>query len=60
MTRAARDGALAVLHTVGTVLGHGAAALVDLLDPAIVIVRGGAAHADDLSSHPPAPPCTPP
>ncbi|AIR96071.1 ROK family protein [Streptomyces glaucescens] len=51
VTRAARDGdtrALAVLHTVGTALGHGAAALVDLLDPAVVIVGGGGADADDL------------
>ncbi|MFE9139406.1 ROK family protein [Streptomyces sp. NPDC007355] len=51
VTRAARDGdisALTILHTVGTALGHGAAALVDLLDPAIVIVGGGAAGADDM------------
>ncbi|MGW8994121.1 ROK family protein [Streptomyces zhihengii] len=51
VTRAARHGdtrALAVLHTVGTALGHGAAALVDLLDPAIVIVGGGGADAHDL------------
>ncbi|MEU6889271.1 ROK family protein [Streptomyces viridosporus] len=51
VTRAASAGdttALTVLHTVGTALGHGAAALVDLLDPAIVIVGGGAADADDM------------
>ncbi|MEV5444527.1 ROK family protein [Streptomyces sp. NPDC052644] len=51
VTRAARSGdpgALAVLNTVGTALGHGTAALVDLLDPAIVIVGGGGADAGDL------------
>ncbi|MFI5617769.1 ROK family protein [Streptomyces sp. NPDC051567] len=51
VTRAAHDGdreALRILRTVGTALGRGAATLVDLLDPAVVIVGGGAAEAGDL------------
>lgn len=51
VTRAAREGdpdAQRILHTVGTALGRGAATLADLLDPALVIVGGGAADAGEL------------
>jgi glucokinase len=51
VTRAAREGdptALAILAEVGRRLGEGIAGLVNVLDPEVVVVGGGAAGAGDL------------
>ncbi len=51
VTEAARQGdepALRVLSEVGRRLGEGIAGLVNILDPQIVVVGGGAIHAGDL------------
>lgn len=51
VTRAAREGdpeAIGILAEVGRRLGEGIAGLVNILDPEIVIVGGGAARAGDL------------
>lgn len=51
VTRAARDGdptARAILAEVGRRLGEGIAGLVNVLDPEVVVVGGGAAEAGDL------------
>ncbi len=55
VTQAAMDGdpvAVAILATVGGRLGVGIAGLVNVLDPQIVIVGGGAAVAGDLLLEP--------
>lgn len=51
VTRAARDGdaaARGILAEVGRRLGEGIAGLVNVLDPEVVVVGGGAAEAGDL------------
>lgn len=55
VTRAARAGdpvARGILAEVGTRLGEGIAGLVNVLDPEIVVVGGGAAEAGDLLLEP--------
>lgn len=55
VTRAAKDGddtARAILAKVGRRLGEGIAGLVNILDPEIVVVGGGAVAAGDLLLEP--------
>jgi glucokinase len=55
VTRAAHDGdetALAILATVGRRLGEGLAGLVNVLDPEVLVIGGGAVSAGDLLLEP--------